>query len=64
MPWNDLQFWIVTVAAMFSVWVLIKPWLRRSKGPACGSCASGSAACAKLPSKDGEGKPSLVVLRR
>lgn len=64
MPWNDLQFWIVTAAAVLSLWVLVKPWLRRDEGPACGSCASGAAACAKVPSKDSDGKASLVVLGR
>lgn len=64
MPWNDLQFWIVTAAALGSVWVLVKPWLRRSEGPACGSCASGAAACAKVSSEDSDGRSSLVVLGR
>ncbi len=39
MPWNDWQFWIVTLAALAAAGAVVRPLLpRRSKGPACPGC--------------------------
>lgn len=66
MPWTDWQFWVVTAAAVVSLWVLLRPfWKTSGDNPACGSCASGAAACARRPSTGDPTKASpLVVLGR
>ncbi len=67
MPWTDPQFWMVTAAAGGALWVLLRPfWTSAGNGPACGSCASGAAACARRPTQgNGKSKESpLVVLGR
>ena len=58
MPWNDWQFYVVTVAAFWGAWMLLRQFFPKSDpdGPACGACATGSAACAKKP------RAALVVL--
>lgn len=65
MPWHDWQFWVVTAAAVLSLWTLLRPFLKRgdANAPNCGSCAAGAAACAR-PSALGNGRaqPKLVVL--
>ncbi len=64
MPWHDWQFWVVTVAASWGAWTLLRQMVPKSdpSAPACGSCASGSAACAKKPSAGAAAGGPLVVL--
>ncbi len=49
MPWLDWQFHVVTAAALWGVWNVLRQLLPKSgpTGPACGACAAG--ACAKKP---------------
>jgi hypothetical protein len=48
MPWNDWQFWLVSLLAVWGLWVLARPFLPRkraaSASTSCPNCASGSAA--------------------
>lgn len=62
MPWLDWQFWTVTAAALWGVWVLVRQLMPATdpSSPACGSCATGSAACARKPSEAESAR--LVVL--
>ena len=65
MPWLDWQFWAVTAAAVWGLWVLVRQVLprERSTGPACGSCATGAAACSPRNTGASPGeRPKLVVL--
>lgn len=47
MPWHDWEFWVVTLLAMWGLFVLLRPFMPRRKGdnsaPSCPNCASGSA---------------------
>jgi len=72
-PWHDPQFYVVTAAALWGGWVLLRQLLPRpSDGPACGGCAAGAAACAKRSAPgssdaardatSGADRPRLVVL--
>ena len=64
MPWDDWQFYVVTAAAAWGAWMLLRQLFPRSdpSSPACGACATGAAACAKPPrDRDAVGAP-LVVL--
>jgi hypothetical protein len=74
-PWHDPQFYVVTAAALWGGWVLLRQLLPRPKdGPACGGCAAGAAACAKRTAPGGADadavpgaipdadRPRLVVL--
>lgn len=52
MPFGDWQFWLVTLLALWGLWVMARPFLpRRKVSPdeqaACPNCASGSAASKK-----------------
>lgn len=52
MPWHDWQFWIVSLLALWGLWVLGKPFWprRRADGEAsasCPNCSSGTAAAKK-----------------
>lgn len=47
MPLLDWQFWVVTLAMLWSAWVVARQFLPKKGAPACGGCAAGSAACAK-----------------
>lgn len=51
MPWFDWQFYVVTAAAVWGAWTLLRQLLPgpASSGPACGACASGASACVKKP---------------
>jgi hypothetical protein len=50
MPWSDWQFYVVTMAAVWGAWMLLRQFLPRDgAGSACGACASGAAACVKKP---------------
>jgi len=49
MPWHDWQFWLVTVLAVWGLWMLSRPfWPRRkadgSASASCPNCSSGRAA--------------------
>jgi hypothetical protein len=51
MPFRDPQFWIVTILALAGLWILLRPFIPRSRRTAgssasasCPNCASGSAA--------------------
>ena len=63
LPWHDWQFWVVTALALGALAVLVRQVMPRSEGPACGGCASGSAACAKHRPNDRPGD-RLVTLGR
>ena len=64
MPWQDPQFWIVSVVAALALRTLVRAFKPSpSEGPACGSCAAGAAACAK-PKTEAESSAPLVVLPR
>ena len=62
MPWHDWQFYVVTVAAVWGAWTLLRQLFPKSdpSAPACGACATGSAACAKPPR--GRDPSPLVIL--
>jgi hypothetical protein len=68
MPWNDWQFWIVSLVAVAATWNLVRQMVPRrgpNGRPACGACAAGAAACSKPAATVGSStrKPSpLVVL--
>jgi hypothetical protein len=66
MPWLDWQFYVVTAAAGWGAWNLMRQFLPKTgpAGPACGACAAGACACAKKP-QTAAGPPAspLVVLR-
>lgn len=48
MPVSDWQFWIVTLAAVYGLWRVIKIFLpRKDKQAGCTHCASGAAASRK-----------------
>ena len=51
MPWLDWQFWTVTAAALWGLWIVGRQLLPASdsSSPACGSCATGTASCANRP---------------
>ncbi len=51
MPWLDWQFYVVTAAAVWGAWILLRQLLPSSgpSGPACGACAAGACACARKP---------------
>lgn len=65
MPWLDWQFYVVTVAAIWGAWTVLRQLLPSSgpAGPACGACATGACACVKKPQAQATapGAP-LVVL--
>lgn len=48
MPVGNWQFWIVTIAGLYALWMIIKPFLpRRNKQTGCTHCASGAASSRK-----------------
>jgi hypothetical protein len=47
LPWTDWQFWLVTAIAAWGGWNVFRQLLPRPSSTACGSCATGTAACAK-----------------
>ena len=45
MPWTDWQFWVVTVAAAWGAWILVRqfrPAKKEADSP-CGACAVGAS---------------------
>ena len=46
MPFDDWQFYVVTLVALWGLWALLRPFLPRDRKaePGCPTCASGSAA--------------------
>lgn len=56
MPWHDWQFWVVSAAAAWGAWVLMRQAWPRQEGPPCGGCAAGAAACAKKPATEEGGQ--------
>ncbi len=70
MPWLDWQFYVVTAAAAWGAWVLLRQFLPKSgpAGPVCGACGTGAAACACAKTSPAEAAtppaPPLVVLQR
>ncbi len=48
LPWHDWQFYVVSAAAVWGAWSLLRQLLPSSgpAGPACGACAAGAGACA------------------
>lgn len=54
MPWQDWQFWVVTAVAAYSARLILgQVFPARGEGdsPACSSCATGAAACARPEDK-------------
>ncbi len=50
MPWSDWQFWVVTLAATWAGYVILRqifPARGKDDAVVCGTCAAGAAACAK-----------------
>lgn len=53
MPWNDWQFWLVTMLAFGGLVILLRPFIpflgarRKGSDASCPSCASGSASTKK-----------------
>ena len=44
MPWDDWQFWIVTILALGGLLLVVRPLLPSRRGAErCGSCPSGSS---------------------
>ena len=66
MPWLDWQFYVVTAAALWGAWTLLRQLLPRPgpAGPACGACGAGACGCAvKRPPIAAEAPgPPLVTL--
>ena len=64
MPWLDWQFYVVTAAAVWGAWSLLRQLLPKSgpAGPACGACASGACGCAKKPAAVAAPRAPLVML--
>jgi len=50
MPWDDWQFWLVTLAAAWGLWALVRQLTpRRNRNePPCSTCAVGTAAQAAI----------------
>lgn len=46
-PWADWQFYCVTLAAAWGLWIVVRQLVPTKKGQACTSCATGAAARAK-----------------
>ncbi|MCP3961509.1 MAG: hypothetical protein GY719_27010 [bacterium] len=65
MPWLDWQFWMVTAAALWGAWILVRQLMPVSdpSSPACASCATGAAACARRP-RLAETSPLVVLQSR
>ena len=52
MPFDDWQFWVVTMACLIGVCAVLRPFLPRKQKSGCSHCAAGSAASArKRPAK-------------
>ena len=49
MPWHDWQFWLVTLAAAYGLWALVRQLVpRRGRNePPCSKCAVGPVAGAQ-----------------
>lgn len=54
MPWLDWQFWLVSVAAVWGLWALVRQLTpRRGRNePPCSTCAVGTAAQAVLEERE------------
>lgn len=65
-PFADWQFWVVTVAAVGSVWALVRPFVGSAEidtpgqGPCakCGTTTGGGGGCGQT----GTSAPKLVTL--
>ncbi len=43
MPFDDWQFWVVTVLGFVALYVVLRPFLRTRRGTgSCSSCGSGA----------------------
>jgi len=52
MPWNDWQFWIVTLVALLGACAVVRPMLpSRGKSHACPGCPSASNPAKPRPAK-------------
>ncbi len=51
MPWLDWQFYVVTAAALWAAWSVLRQLLPKTgpAGPVCGACAASVCACVKKP---------------
>lgn len=47
MPFDDWQFWVVTIAGLVGLCLVVRPLLPSKKRSGCPGCATGSAAMAK-----------------
>jgi hypothetical protein len=57
----DWQFLVVTAAALWGLWILVRPFLRRQEKPGCPNCAA-SGHCQSQPARGGGGGERLVTL--
>ncbi len=63
MPWDDWQFYVVTAAACWGAWMLLRQLLPAgAPSPACGACATGAAACARKPRTEPKRIPGALVV--
>ena len=46
LPFNQWQFYVVSAVALAALWLLVRPFLRRSTG-GCGGCGSASSSSAR-----------------
>jgi hypothetical protein len=67
----DWQFVIVTLAALWGAWVLLRPFLPSRKGKpsstasgACARCSAGTPCASKTGAKEGSGLVTLGSGRR
>ncbi len=47
MPFDDWQFWIVTIIGLVGLWKILRTVLPSKNKTGCSHCASGSAAATK-----------------
>lgn len=63
LPLGDWQFWTVTACALGALWLLIRPFVGRSKAApgACASCPKSAHVVSSHDSKSG-GRDKLVTI--
>ena len=59
--WSDPQFYVVTAAALWGLWAVVRPFVSSAQDPE-GGCATCSTCTTGKADDDKNGSPSLVVL--
>lgn len=54
LPWTDWQFYVVTASMLGGLWLLVRPFVSRSKRQGCPGCDG----CDREPAV----KPTLVAI--